>query len=64
VYVCICNAVTDRDIRGAVARGARSLDDLAATLRVATHCRKCAECARAVLADAVAALPSCAAADD
>jgi bacterioferritin-associated ferredoxin len=64
VYVCICNAVTDRDIRGAVARGARSLEDLAATLGVATRCRKCTECAQAVLADAVAALPSCAAADD
>lgn len=63
MYVCICNAVTDRDIRGAVARGARSLDDLATTLGVATRCRSCTDCARAVLAEAVAALPSCAAAD-
>lgn len=28
MYVCICNAVTEREIRGAVELGCRSLSDL------------------------------------
>ena len=49
MYVCICNAVTDREIRQAVALGAHSLADLKESLGVATNCRKCADCARAIL---------------
>jgi bacterioferritin-associated ferredoxin len=45
VYVCICNAVTDTEIREAVATGARSLGDLTATLGVASCCGRCADCA-------------------
>ena len=55
MYVCVCNAVTDREIRGAAKLGARTLDDLSATLGVATCCRRCTDCARKVLADAVCA---------
>jgi len=54
MYVCVCNAVTDSEIRGAVALGARSLGDLSATLGVATCCRRCTDCARSVLDDALA----------
>ena len=32
MYVCLCNGITDREIRGAVAQGARSLADLQASL--------------------------------
>ena len=42
MYVCICNAVSDHEIRGAVALGARSLDDLRGMLGVATCCGRCA----------------------
>jgi bacterioferritin-associated ferredoxin len=45
MYVCVCNAITDREVRGAVALGARSLADLQSTLGVATCCRRCADCA-------------------
>lgn len=49
MYVCICKAVTDREIRQAVELGARSLRDLKESLGVATGCGKCACHARAIL---------------
>jgi len=63
MYVCVCNAVTDHEIRGAVKLGIRTLDDLSATLGVATCCRRCTDCARQVLADACADT-ACAGGDD
>jgi bacterioferritin-associated ferredoxin len=64
MYVCVCNAVTDREIRGAVKLGVRTLEDLSATLGVATCCRKCSDCARKVLADAIVTDTACAGGDD
>ena len=64
MYVCICNAITDREIRAAAGLGARTLEDLQSTLGVATCCRRCADCARGVLADAIGAVPVCAAGGD
>ena len=55
MYVCICNAVTDREIRQAVALGARSLGDLKESLGVAANCGKCTDCARAILREELAA---------
>ena len=54
MYVCVCRAVTDRQIRAAVADGARSLKDLRQGLGVASECGRCASCARQVLREAVA----------
>ncbi len=64
MYVCVCNAVTDHEIRGAVKLGIRTLEDLSATLGVATCCRRCTDCARQVLHDAVGASAVCAGGDD
>jgi bacterioferritin-associated ferredoxin len=64
MYVCVCNAVTDREIRDAAKLGARTLEDLSATLGVATCCRSCADCARDVLAEALDAQVACTAGDD
>ncbi len=55
MYVCVCNAITDREIRGAVKLGARSLGDLKETLGVATCCGRCTDCACSVLAESLAA---------
>ena len=52
MYVCICNAVTDREIREAASRGARTLKDLRRELGVASDCGKCASCANEVLCEA------------
>lgn len=53
MYVCICNGVTDRDIRKAADQGARTLDALGEQLKVATCCGRCADCARQVLHEAI-----------
>ena len=51
MYVCICNAITDRDIRDAVSDGASNLWDLQQTLGVATGCGSCAPQALDVLSE-------------
>jgi bacterioferritin-associated ferredoxin len=51
MYVCICNGVTDAEIRSAVERGAQSLDCLRDELGVASCCGTCA-CAAQELLDA------------
>ncbi|MBH5329643.1 (2Fe-2S)-binding protein [Eikenella sp. S3360] len=45
MFVCVCNAVSDRQIQETVAAGASSLSDLQATLGVATCCGCCADLA-------------------
>ena len=55
MYVCVCNAVTDSEIRCAVKLGVRSMTDLSAALGVATCCGRCTDCARSVLAETLAA---------
>jgi bacterioferritin-associated ferredoxin len=65
MYVCICNGITDRDIRTAVAQGARSLADLQSSLGVATCCGRCADCAHGIVREAcVDAAPCNAGGDD
>lgn len=49
MYVCICAAVTDRQIAKAVGDGAATLDDLACCLGVGTGCGCCREAAQAML---------------
>ena len=49
MYVCICNAVTDCQIREAYCDGACSLRALKDKLGVAGCCGRCAPCARDVL---------------
>ncbi|MFO1309550.1 MAG: (2Fe-2S)-binding protein [Burkholderiales bacterium] len=64
MYVCVCNAITDREIRAAADLGARTIEDLQSTLGVATCCRRCADCARGVLAEAIGATHAHAAGGD
>ena len=49
MYVCICNAVTDREIRQAVKLGASTLKDLREGLGVGANCGKCVSCAKGLL---------------
>lgn len=46
MYVCVCKAVTDRQISQELAHGARNLRDLQTRLGVGTQCGKCCSCAR------------------
>jgi bacterioferritin-associated ferredoxin len=46
MYVCVCQAVTDGEIREAAAEGrVRTLPDLRKQLGVASRCGRCAQCA-------------------
>jgi bacterioferritin-associated ferredoxin len=54
MYICICNAVTDREIRGAASLGCSTLSDLQRDLGVATCCGKCAQEACRVLDECTA----------
>jgi|LakMenEpi03Aug12_release.lakeMendotaPanAssembly.Ray.scaffolds.fasta_scaffold283524_2 bacterioferritin-associated ferredoxin len=46
MYVCICHAVTDRDIKSAVDSGVSKFQDLAHKLHVAQQCGICAKAAK------------------
>jgi bacterioferritin-associated ferredoxin len=52
MYVCVCQAVTDREIHQAAKNGAKSLRDLRRDLRVGVDCGRCASCARKCLKSA------------
>jgi bacterioferritin-associated ferredoxin len=53
MYICICNAVSDRQILDAVNAGVTRFDELVAELGVATGCGACEQAARRALADQV-----------
>lgn len=61
MYVCICNAVTDRDIQGAARSGVRGFAELQAHTGCSTCCGCCEPLARQVFGEAVAesCAPSC-----
>lgn len=52
MYVCLCNAVTDRAIREAAARGIDTMDALAAETGVGTCCGACRPLALQILDEA------------
>ncbi len=52
MFVCICNSVTDTEIRDAVMEGARDLDAISEQLDVGTCCGKCKSCAKRVIREA------------
>jgi bacterioferritin-associated ferredoxin len=55
MYVCVCNAVTDREIVERVHAGADTIEAIRFELGVATCCGQCSDCAQAVIDDALRA---------
>lgn len=49
MYTCICNAITEREVRGAVSLGSVTLGDLKRDLGIATCCGKCEPDARRII---------------
>lgn len=49
MIVCICNNVSDRNIRHAVDAGLSSMSELRTKLDIGTCCGKCHSCAKQVL---------------
>jgi bacterioferritin-associated ferredoxin len=54
MYICLCNAITEGQVREAAERGARSPDDLAHELGVGLGCGRCVTCAKALLCETIA----------
>lgn len=50
MYVCLCRAVTDTQIRTLVEAGVACLEEVSASLGVATCCGQCREHAESVIA--------------
>jgi bacterioferritin-associated ferredoxin len=51
MYICLCKAITDNDIRDAVHSGAASLADVQHQLGVSTGCGTCMEAAEEVISE-------------
>lgn len=49
MYVCLCQAVTEHQVRQAVEQGVHSMRGLRETLGVASECDRCAKCAHSIL---------------
>lgn len=49
VYVCICNGVTDHDIRQAAEAGCRTMTELTMRTGAGSTCGSCIEMATAIL---------------
>jgi bacterioferritin-associated ferredoxin len=49
MYVCLCNAITEKEVRQAVQLGASSLKHLREGLGVAACCGSCADCAKKII---------------
>jgi bacterioferritin-associated ferredoxin len=54
MYVCLCNGITENQIRDAVFGGADSLPELRRGLGVASSCGRCADCAQQVIQETLA----------
>lgn len=50
MYVCVCNAVTEKQIKAAINSGAVTVPLLKQELNVATQCGSCSDCLDSYLA--------------
>jgi bacterioferritin-associated ferredoxin len=53
MYVCICNKITDGDIRRELDNGAMSMACLQKRLKVATCCGRCKDCAKRLIHESI-----------
>ena len=51
MYICLCNAITERQVRECARSGACSVDQLTSQLGVGSGCGRCRDCASEVLRD-------------
>jgi bacterioferritin-associated ferredoxin len=54
VYICVCQAISDQDIRRAVAAGAHTFENVQAATGCTTCCGCCEDEARQLVQDTVA----------
>ena len=58
MYVCLCHAITDTQIKEAVSQGDMSLADVKKRLGAADQCGKCAKMATQIIQKQVAIEPN------
>jgi bacterioferritin-associated ferredoxin len=58
MYICLCNAITERQIIQAAELGARTPRDLAHGLGVGLGCGRCVSCAKTLLVETVTRITS------
>ncbi len=46
MYVCVCNAVTEKQVYAAIDNGAKTIKALSRQLNVGTQCGACVGCAK------------------
>jgi bacterioferritin-associated ferredoxin len=54
MYVCVCNGLTDRQVRGVAAAGGRSAAGVYRSFGVRPQCGKCVPMMRDILRDSAA----------
>jgi len=52
MYICVCNGITERDIRSSIDAGARSFGDLQRELGIASGCGQCTQETKCLLREA------------
>ncbi len=57
VYICICNAITDKQVRAAAENGASNLWHLQNELGLGSNCGSCKHAAMEILRERQVALP-------
>jgi len=60
MYVCVCHAVTSRELSSTIAQGATTFQALRETLGVGTCCGKCSKDVRSQLREACGGANGCA----
>jgi bacterioferritin-associated ferredoxin len=58
MYICVCNAVTERQVIHAVENGVSTVKQLKETLGVGSDCGKCVSCAKACITKTQIAIKS------
>ncbi|HEX7983538.1 MAG TPA: (2Fe-2S)-binding protein [Duganella sp.] len=56
MIVCVCNNISDREIRQAVELGVASIEELRRDLGVSTCCGQCFDCAEQILNEHLATI--------
>lgn len=55
MYVCLCNAITDKAIRNAVKeQGVGNMRELRQTMEIANQCGKCTQLAQIIIDETIA----------
>lgn len=54
MYVCLCQGITDKDIRDAVNEGCCSYKEVRQSLDIATRCGKCGCLAKQIVKETIA----------